>query len=194
MKKKIILATLCVLAFGFTAKAAVYEYMPTPGDMYDLDHDFAYTWGIDWNHTDEVIHGAFLTFTNIHDWRPESDDILYLNMLDNPASGLTQYYDNEEVGDYFAGQGTPVGTWSDPAGSFYGPGVDVTFNLGSLGLLSTLNSYAADGLFGFSLDPDCHYFNDGVKLTVVTDVPEPASIMLLGLGALGMAAYRRKRS
>jgi len=56
-----------------------------------------------------------------------------------------------------------------------------------------LNSFAADGLFGLAFDPDCHYWNDGVQLTINAEVPEPATLLLFGLGTLGLAAYRRRR-
>jgi hypothetical protein len=194
MKKIVLLAFMLTFAFCLSGQAAVYQFMPTPSDLYGLDHDYAYNWGINWNHTDEIIHEARLTFYNIHDWRPENDDILYINMVDNAPVGLTEYFDNEETGDFFAGQGVTVGTWTDPGGSFYGPGVNVTFSFNDLGLLSTLNNFASDGNFGLTFDPDCHYFNDGVKLEVITSVPEPATFVLFGIGAVGLAAFRKKRS
>ena len=191
MRKLLLFTALLMLVFGVSSNAAVYQFMPTPADLYDLDHDFAYTWGVDWANTNERIFEARLTFFNIHDYRPEENDILYVNLMDNATSGLTEYYDNEDFGDYFSGQDVQIGTWSDPAGSFYGPGVDVTFNFDA-DMLGALNSFAADGNFGLSFDPDCHYFNDGVQFTIITDVPEPSTFILLGIGAVGLAAFRRK--
>ena len=88
-----------------------------------------------------------------------------------------------------------LGTWSDPIGG--GPGTDITFTFNAAAI-SALNSYAADGNFGLGLDPDCHYYNRGVKLTVSTDyqpVPEPSTMLLFGLGltACGVIMIRRKR-
>ena len=83
-----------------------------------------------------------LTFTNIWDWTVESNDNLFIHLLDNPKAGVTTYTDNEngEV-DAFAGQGKLVADWSDPAG-----GKPRNFNLvldfGKLGLLNALNAYA----------------------------------------------------
>lgn len=192
MKKVLLFTLLGLFILGVSSRAAIYQFMPTPADLYDLDHDYAYEWGINHDFGGETIHAARLTFTNIHDWRPENDDILYVNLLDNATGGLTEYFDNEAFGDYFAGQGLSVGTWSDPGGSYYGPGVNLSFNFDP-NLLGALNSFASDGNFGLTFDPDCHYFNDGVQLTVITDVPEPSTFVLIGLGAVGLAAFRKNR-
>lgn len=57
---------------------------------------------------------------------------------------------------------------------------------------STHLSWLADGNFGFGIDPDCHYYNNGVELKIVTSstnqvIPEPLSVLLasLGMGTLG---------
>lgn len=189
---KVSAIVLGALAASF-ASAGTYTFTPTNNtDLGDLDHYYAYSWGITSNIPQgEVITGATLTIKNIYDWQKE-DDILYVNLLDNPASGVKSFYDNQASGNYFAGQGVAVGTWSDPVGG-HSTNTDLTFDLGKLGLLNTLNQYAADGKFGFGFDPDCHYFNDGVKLTVTTAaVPEPASMATLAVGGLALLRRRKK--
>jgi PEP-CTERM motif len=188
------IATLFVLVAGasFASAQTTKTFVPSNTDLSDLDHYYAYTWGID-NivPAGEVITGAKLTITNIWDWTVE-DDILYVNMLDNPASGVNSFYDNQGGGNYFGGQGTVVGTWTDPVGG-QSTGKNLVFDLGALGLLGKMNQYAADGKMGFGFDPDCHYFNDGVKLEVTTaPVPEPASFAVLGLGGLLLLKRRKK--
>ena len=170
-----------------------HTFTPNPVDLNDLDHFKAYTWGID-NvvPAGQVITGATLTITNIYNWAPEENNILYVNMLNQPAAGVTEFTDDRAAGNYFQGQGTVVGTYHDPVGG-HSTNTNLTFDLGALGLLGTMNQYAKDGRVGFSFDPDCHYFNDGVKLTVTTAaVPEPASLAVLGLGVFGLVRRKKK--
>jgi hypothetical protein len=190
------IATLFVLTVGASLASAqtTKTFVPNNTDLSDLDHYYAYSWGID-NvlPAGQIITGAKLTITNIWDWTVE-DDILYVNMLDNPASGVKSFYDDQGGGNYFGGQGTVVGTWTDPVGG-HSTGKNLVFDLGALGLLGKMNQYAADGKMGFGFDPDCHYFNDGVKLEVTTQaVPEPASFAILGLGGLLLIKRRKKNS
>lgn len=176
------------------ATAGTYTFTPTNNDLGDLDHYYAYSWGIDFSVPQgETITGATLTVKNIYDWTVE-DDILYVNMLDNPGSGVKQFYDNQGGGNYFSGQGKVVGTYTDPVGG-HSTNTNLTFDLGALGLLGSLNQYAADGKFGFGFDPDCHYFNDGVTLKVTTaPVPEPASLATLAVGGLALLRRRKKNA
>ena len=66
---------------------------------------------------------------------------------------------------------------------------DITYNF-SADDLTTLNDYVADGRAGLGFDPDCHFYNSGVSLNL-TVVPEPASLALLGIGALALIRHKR---
>lgn len=195
MKRFILSVTTIILMalLAPTAMSAVYTFTPSPEDLWGLDHDYYYSWGLEWNHPGERIVDAVLTFNNIYDWRVEPGDSLYMHLLDNPSVGTFAGYEGYTNGDYYAGQGTLIDIWSDPNGGVPN-GTNLSYRFSDLGLVGTLNDYASNGVFGFGFDPDCHYFNSGVELKVITAVPEPSTMLLVGMGLIGAGLLRRRKS
>jgi len=184
-----------LLSLSTTSWAGLYTYVPSPADLNDLDHYKAYAWGLNWTHPQERIIGASLTFYNIYDWEAESNDILWVNLLNTPPLiGVKTYTDDQNPGNYFAGwDKTLIGTWTDPVGGLPKDTITFTFNEPAL---AAFRSYVADGKFGLGIDPDCHYYNDRVRLSIATSntaIPEPATMVLVGLGLAGVGIIRRKR-
>jgi hypothetical protein len=58
--------------------------------------------------------------------------------------------------------------------------------------VQTLQTYAQDGLFGLGFDPDCHYYNSGITLTVQT-VPEPDAATFVLVALMPLCLWRRRR-
>lgn len=197
MKRLLTLAIVMgIVLFGLSSvQAAVYYFTPSQPDLRDLDHRWNKSWGIDWSdHAGETITGATITISNIWDWT-EEEDILWVHLLNDPALGIVANWDGGEgSGDAFASSGALLTTWTDLVGG-YPTGTDLTITLNAE-QLALLNDYAADGLFGFGFDPDCHYYNDGFRLEITTTTiptPEPTTLAFFTLGLAGLGLTRRKK-
>ena len=173
-----------------TAFAAFHTFQPSQNDLYDLDHGKYYQWGINWQvMAGETIVGASLTFDNIRNYNSDPND-LWVHLLDSVSAGTHVGTDNKDGVDQFAGQGILLHHWED----FPSISQDITYDFSAQEIV-TFMDYLSDGNFGFGLDPDCHYYNDGISFTVETSaVPIPSEIFLLGSGLLFLAGGRARRS
>ncbi|CAN5380699.1 hypothetical protein BH20VER3_BH20VER3_17720 [soil metagenome] len=213
-----LLAALATVFLAASAQATVtsLSFQPTPADMYDLDHHRLYTWRIDnISLTGQAVTSATLSFTNIRNW-DSNPNVLHLHLLDTALNpGVASFVDDptgsipvRDLTDDFVSTryhndskwllkaGTADTFLADP--TFTTTGVNYTINF-TASQLQTLSAYIANGNdLAFGLDPDCHFFNDGIKFTMsLTPVPEMGALCPI-IGLLAAIAFthilRRRRS
>jgi hypothetical protein len=122
-----------------------------------------------------------------------NDNDLWIHLLDGDLTqpNLVVLNDGQDGVDYFEGQGVLLEHYEDLTTT-----PDDKYHYFTPAELAKVNEYAADGRIALAFDPDCHFYNCGVKLTAcMTSIPEPG-VMGLGafvLGLLGIVRLRKGR-
>ena len=163
------------------------------------------------NLTGSTITSATLTIRNISNWDSNANR-LFIHLLDTARNaGVASFQDAPasqtpvtDINDNFAGTALSEQSSGRVGNGKHIPDVAVVYDHGEdLRLtpsrpirLSVLSAYFMNGGdIAFGLDPDCHFWNDGIVFSFTTKptaTPEPTTMVLLGTGLAGLY-YNRKR-
>src|SRR5262252_2864539 len=187
------IAAAVVVALPAVASADVITFnAPATGanqgnggaNQFSLDHHDAYTWRIDGvNLGGRSITSATLTFRNISNWDTNPNK-LFIHLLDTARNrGVASFQDapaNQtpvtDINDDFAGtrflnnplvsSGTANTFLASKSFTTTATNYVYTFTADQLQVLSAY--FLNGGDIAFGLDPDCHFWNNGIVFSFTT--------------------------
>jgi len=180
-----------------SARATPTTYTPNPSDLDDLDHHLVYTWRIDGVSVNPAsISGATLTFTAIQNWDGNAN-VLHLHLLDTAKySGVHSFVDDptgaapvtDFTDDFISSRYHAQSGWLVAAGtsdtflkdqSFTLTPVTWTYTFTPAQLTALRADIANSDNLALGFDPDCHFFNNGVTLTLDTRTPDTGGTLTM---------------
>jgi len=219
---KLTILAVCICIFLATPVFATTYTYKYSGDFINnsgLEHQKYYSWGLSSSQIpqNEDIVSATILFKGLYNW-DNLQNHFYVNILgDAPTSPSFQVIGTDNPNDNIFLDNLNSWNLNNEGNAFvhdfalpYGNGnnattprdVSYTFtDVSQPSLMSFFNTAINDGIFGLGFDPDCHYWAQKIKLTLITevptggggDIPEPGTIVLLGSGLLGLGLYSRAR-